>query len=104
MSIRINVIDRKGNKTAIDVEENTTIRDAIMNRLSPDKYGICDGNCLCGTCHVYVNPDDFGKLNAKGEDEIDLLNTLDVKIDKYSRLGCQIELKKEYDNITVSIV
>ena len=104
MSIRINVIDRKGNKTAIDVEENTTIRDAIMNKLSPDKYGICDGNCLCGTCHIHVNPDDFEKLKAKEEGEIDLLNTLDVKIDKYSRLGCQIELKKEYDNITVSIV
>jgi 2Fe-2S ferredoxin len=75
-----------------------------MNELSPDKYGICDGNCLCGTCHVRVNPDDFEKLKAKEEGEIDLLKTLDVKIDKYSRLGCQIKLKKEYDNITISIV
>ena len=35
MSIRLNVIDRQGKETAIDIEEGTTIRDAIVDRLSP---------------------------------------------------------------------
>jgi len=29
MLIRLNVIDREGKKTVIDIEEGTTIRDAI---------------------------------------------------------------------------
>ena len=65
---------------------------------------------------AFVYTDIIGRLAKKGWGNLSSgeqlkmyhlitnLNTLDVKIDKYSRLGCQIELKKEYDNITVSIV
>ena len=67
MSIRLNVIDREGKKTALDLEEGTTIRDAIEEKLSPDYFGICGGNCACGTCHVVVAPSDFEKLKAAEE-------------------------------------
>ena len=103
MLLRINVIDRQGNKTSIDVEEGTTIREAVMNKLAPDNYGLCEGNCICGTCHVYVAEDDFKKLQAQEENEIETMETSNIEITKYSRLSCQIELKKEYNNITVTI-
>ena len=103
MSIRLNVIDRKGKKTAIDIEEGTTIRDAIEEKLSPDNYGVCGGNCVCGTCHVHVTPDDFEKLKAVEEDEISTLKEAAIKHTAHSRLGCQIELNKEHNNITVTI-
>ena len=103
MSIRLNVIDREGKKTTIDVEEDTTIRDAIEEKLSPDNYGVCGGSCACGTCHVYVTPGDFEKLKAAEEEEIGTLKELAIKPTIHSRLGCQIELKKEHNNITVTI-
>ena len=103
MLMKLNVVDRDGNKTAHEVEEGTTIRDAIEEKLSPDNYGVCGGNCSCGTCHIYVMPDDFKKLRAVEEDEISTLAETATKTTSYSRLGCQIELKKEYDNITVTI-
>ena len=103
MLIRINVIDREGKKTAIDIEEGTPIRDAIEEKLSPDNYGVCGGSCVCGTCHVYVTPSDFEKLKAVEEDEISTLKIEAIKPTTHSRLGCQIELKKEYNNITVTI-
>ena len=103
MLIRLNVIDREGKKTVIDIEESTTIRDAIEKKLSPDNYGVCGGNCVCGTCHVLVTPSDFEKLKAAEEDEISTLKEEAIKPTTNSRLGCQIELKKEYNNITVTI-
>ena len=103
MLIRLNVIDREGKKTVIDIEEGTTIRDAIEKELSPDNYGVCGGNSVCGTCHVHVTPSDFEKLKAAEEDEISTLKEAAIKPTTYSRLGCQIELKKEYNNITVTI-
>ena len=103
MLIQLNVIDREGKKTTLDIEEGTTIRDAIVERLSPDNYGVCGGNCSCGTCHVYVTPDDIKKLKAKEEDEIHILNDAAVKPTENSRLACQVELQKEYNNITVTI-
>ena len=103
MSLKLNVIDREGNQTIIDIEEGTTIRDAIENELSPNNYGICGGNCACGTCHVYVKPSDYNKLIAKEDEEIDTLESLALEPNQYSRLGCQVEFKKEHDNITVTI-
>ena len=41
MKIRLNVIDREGKKTVIDIKEGATIRDAIEEKLSPDNYGVC---------------------------------------------------------------
>ena len=103
MLIRLNIIDRKMEKTALNIEEGTTIRDAIEEKLSPDNYGVCGGNCICGTCHVHVSPSDFEKLKAAEEDEISTLKEEAINPTTLSRLGCQIELKKEYNNITVTI-
>ena len=52
---------------------------------------------------VYVTSDDFKKLRAVEEDEISTLAETATNTTSYSRLGCQIELKKKYDNITVTI-
>ena len=101
--IRLNVIDREGKKTSIDIEEGTTIRDAIEEKLSPDNYGVCGGNCACGTCHVYFAPSEFEKLKSAEEEEIGTLRELAIKPTAYSRLGCQVELNKEYNDITVTI-
>ena len=103
MLIRLNVIDREGKKAAIDIEEGTTIRDAIEEKVSPENYGICGGNCNCGTCHVYVDPSDFKKLKDLKSDEIEILKKYADKPNANSRLACQIELKKEHNNITVTI-
>ena len=103
MSFKLNIIDREGNKTIIDIAEGTTIKDAIEDVLSPDNYGVCGGCCACGTCHVYVKPSDYDKLKAKEDEEIDTLETLAEEPNQYSRLGCQVEFKKDYDNITVTI-
>ena len=67
MALKLNVIDREGNQKIIDIEEGTTIRDAIDDVLFPDNYGVCGGCCACRTCHVYVRTSDFEKLKAKRE-------------------------------------
>ena len=103
MKIKLNVINRDGTQTTINVEEGTTIRDAIEDKVGPESFGICDGNCNCGTCHVFVNPEDFSKLKIIDDAENKILKQFAIKPNAYSRLSCQIELKKELDGITVSI-
>ena len=85
------------------VRKNGQLTPIEGEKLSPDNYGDCGGNCSCGTCHVYVTPDDLEKLKAKEEDEIHILNDTAVKPTAYSRLACQVELQKKYNNITVTI-
>ena len=103
MKIKLNVINRDSTQTTINVEEGTTIRDAIEDKIEPESFGLCDGNCHCGTCHVFVHPKDFSKLKVLGDDEYKILKQFAINAKANSRLSCQIELKKELDDITVSI-
>ena len=103
MQLQLNVIDRDGKKTSIDIEEGKTIRDAIEEKLSPDNYGVCGGSCACGTCHVYFVASEFEKLKPAEEEETGTLKEMAIKPTSYSRLGCQVKLNKECDNITVTI-
>jgi len=103
MSVKFNLIDREGKKTLIDGDNGTTIKDAIMDKLSPGNFGLCGGSCICATCHVYVDEKDFNKLSPPKEDEIETLETNDIKQTKLSRLSCQIELKDEFNDITITM-
>ena len=101
--IKLNVIDRKGNKTTIETEERTTIRDAIANQLTPNNYGNCGGDCICGSCQVHVTSGDFEKLESAQEEEKSTLESMAIKPISNSRLGCQVKLTKNLNNIKVTI-
>ena len=103
MAIKLNVIDRNQKKNTIEVGDGTSVRDAIVDKITSDNYGLCGGNGICGTCHVIVGNDDFAKLPAPQEDEVETLGTLTSEVQKNSRLACQIELKEDLNNITVTI-
>ena len=103
MLVQFNLIDRKENKISIEAEEGTTIKDAIMDKFTPGNFALCGGNCICATCHVYIAEEDFNKLVSPKEDEIETLETNDINQTKLSRLSCQIELKEEFNNITVTM-
>jgi 2Fe-2S ferredoxin len=103
MLIKFNLIDREGNKVSIEAEEGTTIRQAIMDKLTPGNFGLCGGNNICATCHVYVDEKDMQKLKPAEEDETETMETNDIDQTKFSRLSCQIELNKEVKDITVTM-
>ena len=103
MLVQFNLIDRKGSKISIEAKKGTTIKDAIMDKLSPGNFALCGGSCICSTCHVYIAEEDFNKLESPKEDEIETLETNDINQTKLSRLSCQIELKEEFNNITVTM-
>ena len=52
---------------------------------------------------MYVEPNDFKKLKDSEENEIDVLKKYADKPNANSRLACQVELKKEHNNITVTV-
>ena len=64
--------------------------------------GTCEGQMACSTCHVVVDAADYEKLPPPSEEEQDLLD-LAAHVTRYSRLGCQILLGGELDEITVRL-
>ena len=101
--IKLNVIDRDGKKTLIEAIEGISVREAIMDKLAPSMFALCEGNCICATCHVFVAQEDFDKLMKIEEDETETMATNDIQQTPYSRLCCQINLTKENSGMTVTI-
>lgn len=64
--------------------------------------GTCEGQMACSTCHVIVEPADFGRLKAASEAEEDMLD-LAAAATRTSRLSCQIILDDRLDGLTVRI-
>ena len=100
--ITVNFIRTNNEKVQVKVPVGWTVMEAAKEANLDEIPATCMGCCACATCHVYVNNAWIDKLG-----EIDY-NTPEQELLEYengykkgiSRLGCQIMLTKELDNIT----
>jgi ferredoxin, 2Fe-2S len=98
----LNVTNRSGEETAIEVESGLTVMEAIRDNGFDELLALCGGCCSCATCHVHVDPAFKDKLPEMTEDEDDLLDSSDHR-DENSRLSCQIPVTDELDGMKVTI-
>lgn len=64
--------------------------------------GACEGVCACSTCHCILEPEVYDSLPEPSEKEEDMLD-LAFGLTPTSRLGCQVEVTKEMDGITIKL-
>ena len=76
--------------------------EAIRDNGFDELLALCGGCCSCATCHVHVDPAFKDKLPPMSEDEDDLLESSDHRVET-SRLSCQIEFTAELDGLKVKI-
>ncbi|MBQ0133324.1 MAG: ISC system 2Fe-2S type ferredoxin [Comamonas sp.] len=70
----------------LDVPAGTSICEALLDNKINIEHA-CDLSCACTTCHVIVR-EGFNRLNASGEEEVDLLDRA-WGLEPQSRLSCQ---------------
>ena len=98
---RMTFIDAGGVRHEVDAPAGLSLLD-IAHRNDIDIEGACEGSMACSTCHVIVDPGDYGRLPRASEDEEDMLD-LAFGLTRTSRLGCQIIMCEELDGLTVSL-
>ena len=96
------VTTRDGETSEIDVENGLTVMEAIRDNGFDELLALCGGCCSCATCHVHVDPAFTGMLPAMSEDEDDLLESSDHRVES-SRLSCQIPFTADLDGLKVTI-
>ncbi len=65
-------------------------------------FGGCGGAGVCGTCHVFIDPEYIEKLNEASLEELDLIEVIpNGKIN--SRLACQVVISDALDGMIVTI-
>lgn len=64
--------------------------------------GACGGELACSTCHLIFDQEVYDTLPPKSDEEEDMLD-LAFELTETSRLGCQINVTKEFEGIKVRI-
>ena len=99
----LNVVNRAGDETAVEVEDGLTVMEAIRDNGFDELLALCGGCCSCATCHVHVDRDSTSAdLPKMSEDEDDLLESTEHR-NETSRLSCQIPFTPALDGLRVTI-
>jgi 2Fe-2S ferredoxin len=101
IAVKIRVIDRDGADHLLDAEPGAKAMEVIRDA-GLDIKAECGGNCICATCHVYVEEAWRDKLAPRLEDENETLSEAYLSLPA-SRLSCQIVLDDRLDGLTLTL-
>jgi 2Fe-2S ferredoxin len=94
--------DRDGGQHTVELTAGQSLMRTLKYDGGLDVEAICGGNAICGTCHVYVDPEWYPRLPAPGEMETELLDQLVFTVG-YSRLACQITCEPGISGLRVTL-
>ena len=100
---------RDGSKIRVQAREGLTAMEAAKFESPVDIPEIpadCGGNCMCCTCHVYVDEkwiDKVPRMDANSIEEEQLEYEKGYKPGGASRLSCQISLTPELDGLILHL-
>ncbi|WP_285485923.1 2Fe-2S iron-sulfur cluster-binding protein [Amycolatopsis taiwanensis] len=88
----------------VEAEPGISLMRAAVHNGVRGIIGECGGQAMCATCHVYVREPHLDALPGMSEDEDEMLDcTVAPRDDRRSRLGCQIALGGDLDEIEVDV-
>ncbi|MFQ5535342.1 MAG: 2Fe-2S iron-sulfur cluster-binding protein [Sphingomonadales bacterium] len=98
---KIYVTDRDGERHEVEAEADRSIMEITRDAGLPIQ-AICGGNCICTTCHAYIDKDWYEKLDKPSEDEMALLED-SGSYKPTSRLLCQVPYTDELGGISMKL-
>jgi ferredoxin, 2Fe-2S len=95
------VTDREGQEHVIEGTPGWSVMEIIRENDLPVEAA-CGGCCACATCHVYVDAEWLGKLEAASDEEDRMLDEA-YQVQENSRLSCQIPFAEALDGLKVTL-
>ncbi|MEX3647041.1 MULTISPECIES: 2Fe-2S iron-sulfur cluster-binding protein [Mycolicibacterium] len=92
-----------GEEVIVEVAEGTSVMQAALANDISEIVAECGGTLACATCHVYIDEDDVGRLDAPSPDEEEMLDYTASPRQPNSRLSCQITAGPEVDGLVVRV-
>ncbi|XP_071495534.1 adrenodoxin-like [Diadema antillarum] len=101
--ITVHFMKQDGERLSVKAKVGETLLDTVIdNDVDIDGFGACEGTLACSTCHLVFPEEIYEQLPEKLDEEEDMLD-LAYGLEDTSRLGCQITLTKEMDNMEVVV-
>ena len=99
----VTYVSPSGNSRKIDVSSGMSVMQAALNQRVEGILGECGGNCMCATCHVYVDLTFLNRIPPAKDNEKFMLSIAAEGPESNSRLSCQIKITEELDGIIVRL-
>lgn len=92
-----------GTLEELEIAEGSSVMQGATAQGVEGIVAECGGNCMCATCHVYVEPSQLALLPAMSEEEDALLDGTASERQPNSRLSCQIKVTGGVDGLAVTL-
>ena len=96
----ITLIEHDDNEHVVAIEPDKTLMQLATENMVPGIDADCGGECACGTCHVIVAEEWFGRTGEINPDEQQMLE-MTPEAQATSRLACQIKTSEALDGMVV---
>jgi 2Fe-2S ferredoxin len=99
----ITYVSPSGISRTIDAPLGMSVMQAALNHSVAGILGECGGNCMCATCHVYVELSFLNRIPPVKDNEKFMLSIAAEGPETNSRLSCQIKMTEELDGIRIRL-
>ena len=99
----VNFVSASGVSRKVEVPVGMSVMQAALNHKVDGILGECGGNCMCATCHVYVDASFLSRIPPVKENEKFMLSIAAEGPEMNSRLSCQIKMTEELGEIIVRL-
>ena len=98
------IFHRDGATEVFTADTGSNVMRAAVQSGVTGIVGECGGQAMCATCHVYVRERYLDSLPEIGEDEQEMLEcTAAPRDERRSRLGCQLTLGGDIEEVEVDV-
>ena len=93
--------DRDGREHSLSATDGHNLMEILRDADLPIE-AICGGQCICSTCHVYVDPAWAARLKPRATDEQVMVED-SGHFQETSRLACQVTYDQELDGLRLTL-
>ena len=99
----VTYVSPSGVSRTIEVPVGMSVMQGALNHKIDGILGECGGNCMCATCHVYVDAPFLNGIPPAKQNEKFMLSIAAEGPQANSRLSCQIKITQELEGMVVRL-
>ena len=100
---KVTFIERSGEVRVVDADLGHSLMVAARRSGVRGIAADCGGCCICGTCHVHVEPEWQAAVGPRTDIEIATME-FSENVQANSRLACQVKVTDALDGLVVRVV
>ena len=99
---KILFIDTTGREHRVEATMGQSVMRAAVAAQVPGIEALCGGNCVCATCHAYIEAPWYQSFEAPDETEKAMIDYTSEPRDN-SRLTCQLQVSSAHEGLVIRL-